>query len=1212
MTERESHMFKKIFPPIENESNQSPQDPGYINIQRAFWVSIIFTAVAVISMGLGIYLVFNYPYWQIYAILIIAALSSVFDVLAVVLIRRGRAGISLKILYWSGLITLPLNSLLVPGIAPVLVAIVMVMGFVNIYLLFPRTWRKFALIGPITAALFMLLVDYLNPPFRYSVGVLPTSNFYGPFILVFLVVGILFLIIRQAIQGNIRTKLIISFVLVAVIAAWSVVFFADRSSRTTLTNSIGNNLSSLSSGQAIQVGQTLQSELDKLNTLALTSAVQQRAESGTAANTLGSYKIQVLDKQWRAADAANNNADPLVASVLNDPLTAELLKFQAKYPENVEIFLTDLPGVSLATTDRTSDYLQSDEEWWQAAYKNGQYIGQPEFDASSKTLAINMAVVVRAPGSNRIVGVLRTTVNINSLGNVLNAGLFGKTGQTTIYLPDGQEIKLVPNSVGEYELSVEKANLDINALIQSNARYQITSIDNVPNLVSFSGVLVLGNNEESSLIKNLGWYVVTRQDQSEALKPVTTQTQNNLILAAVIAILAALAAFVLAQLLAGPIVRLNAIAEKVAAGDLAIQAKVETSDEIGTLANTFNNMVTRLRTLIGTLEQRVAERTQSLELAADVGRSVSQVRALDVMLKDAAEIIRARFDLYYTQVYLTNPSQTELVLQAGTGTVGAELLGRNHRLAFNTASINGRAAVEKHSVVISDTTTSATFRPNPLLPDTRSEMAVPLMVGEKVVGVLDLQSRNAGALSEDLLPAFEALAGQLAIAIQNASLLAEAEQARADVETQARRLVRANWQDYLDAIHKPEHTGFMFEQNQIKPIDATSETSSKHAVSAPIAVTGESIGSLVVELDAEKQTAKNVELVNTIARQVSQQIENLRLLESAERYRHESEQAMHRITREGWKTYMESGSGKLGYMYDLKEVLPVEPDYTASDNAVTLPINVRDEAVGKIALTGFDQNDSQSLELANAVAERLGAHIESLRQFDQTQSALAQTEKLSDASLRFAQATDLQEVVKIAVETLDIAKINRAVLGVFTYNSANELESMEVAANWWNGSGHQVTSIGTRYMADTLRVLSMFVSPTPVFSTDTFDDPRIDASGLEVVKRTNIRSMAALPLYLGSRQVGTLLLEAEEPHTFTENETKLFSAMGPQIATVLENRRQYAQAQKQAERESTLNIISQKIQSATTVEAVLQIAARELGHALGAPLTIAQLGIKEK
>ena len=89
-------------------------------------------------------------------------------------------------------------------------------------------------------------------------------------------------------------------------------------------------------------------------------------------------------------------------------------------------------------------------------------------------------------------------------------------------------------------------------------------------------------------------------------------------------------------------------------------------------------------------------------------------------------------------------------------------------------------------------------------------------------------------------------------------------------------------------------------------------------------------------------------------------------------------------------------------------------------------------------------------------------------------------------------------------------------------------------------------------------------------------------------------------------------MESEEPHNFTQDETRLYIALAPQIATVLENRRQFEKAQKQAERESTLNVISQKIQSATTVEAVLQIAARELGHALGAPMTIAQLSMKDK
>jgi GAF domain-containing protein len=123
---------------------------------------------------------------------------------------------------------------------------------------------------------------------------------------------------------------------------------------------------------------------------------------------------------------------------------------------------------------------------------------------------------------------------------------------------------------------------------------------------------------------------------------------------------------------------------------------------------------------------------------------------------------------------------------------------------------------------------------------------------------------------------------------------------------------------------------------------------------------------------------------------------------------------------------------------------------------------------------------------------------------------------------------------------------------------------------------------------------------------------RVDADMLRIVKAFNIRAAIFLPLYTGTHQTGVLVMHAEEPHEFTEEETRLFTGLAPQIATVLENRRQFERAQQQAERETTLNLISQKIQSATTVEAVLQIAARELGHALGAPMTIAQLSMKDR
>ena len=193
------------------------------------------------------------------------------------------------------------------------------------------------------------------------------------------------------------------------------------------------------------------------------------------------------------------------------------------------------------------------------------------------------------------------------------------------------------------------------------------------------------------------------------------------------------------------------------------------------------------------------------------------------------------------------------------------------------------------------------------------------------------------------------------------------------------------------------------------------------------------------------------------------------------------------------------------------------------------------------------------------------------------------------------------------MRTLDISAVNRALLTTFAYDSENEIEQLTVVANWWNGEGHDVTPVGARYSKDVIDLMPMFVSPAPVFFDDTFTDERVDEKTREFTKRLNLRAVAVLPLHLGSRQIGALFLEAENPHKFTTEETRLFISLAPQIAAVLETRQQYEMAHRQAEREAMLNAISQKIQSATSVEAVLQIAARELGRALDASKAVAQL-----
>lgn len=174
------------------------------------------------------------------------------------------------------------------------------------------------------------------------------------------------------------------------------------------------------------------------------------------------------------------------------------------------------------------------------------------------------------------------------------------------------------------------------------------------------------------------------------------------------------------------------------------------------------------------LEQRVQERTQELALAAEIGRNVSQIRDLNKLTTTAVSLIQQRFNLYHAQLYLANAEQTKLTLFSGTGTAGKQMLASGQSLPIDSHSLNGRAASEKQAILVSDTAKSSNFKPNPLLPQTRSETAVPLIVGDTVVGVLDLQSDQPHAFTDDNLPAFVILAGQLAVAIENSNLFTKA------------------------------------------------------------------------------------------------------------------------------------------------------------------------------------------------------------------------------------------------------------------------------------------------------------------------------------------------------------------------------------------------------------------------------------------------------
>ncbi|MFQ5436765.1 MAG: GAF domain-containing protein, partial [Anaerolineae bacterium] len=400
--------------------------------------------------------------------------------------------------------------------------------------------------------------------------------------------------------------------------------------------------------------------------------------------------------------------------------------------------------------------------------------------------------------------------------------------------------------------------------------------------------------------------------------------------------------------------RIDAVATEanhIARGNLSGHVQVRSNDEIGDLAAAFNKMTERLREVLGSLEQRVAVRTRDLALAAEVGSRISTVRDMDALLAESVELIRSEFDLYYVQIYLAGANGRHLKLTAGTGEAGEALLRRGHQLAVGPGSINGSAAARQEAVVVPDTATSPIFRPNPLLPKTRSEMAVPMVVGDRLEGVLNLQDNEPNSLTGDNLGAFEAVATQLAIALENARLFVEATQAQETMANQARVLARGGWTTFLDAVQRREWFGYAYDADKVEPLaEIMSAEAGSDGLTAPIAVSGEPVGTIQLEPEeARPLTPEDNELTEAVARQVAERIESLRLLVEADRYRNEAEAAARRLVREGWETFHETTAEMTpGYVFDHTQVQPVSED--ASEVSFKQELLIQGEKIGELGL----------------------------------------------------------------------------------------------------------------------------------------------------------------------------------------------------------------------------------------------------------------------
>ncbi len=224
-----------------------------------------------------------------------------------------------------------------------------------------------------------------------------------------------------------------------------------------------------------------------------------------------------------------------------------------------------------------------------------------------------------------------------------------------------------------------------------------------------------------------------------------------------------------------PVQELTSQMERVTQRDFSAVVPLMRNDEIGKLSQAFALMTNWLRESYEELEQRVALRTQALQASSEVSRSLSTILELDKLVIEVVEQIKVTFDYYHVHIYLFDDAKEKLVMAGGTGRAGTAMLAANHTILPNQGLV-GRAASSREVTLIPDVSQAPNWLPNPLLPDTKAEIAVPIMSGDRVWGVLDVQHNVTDGLSQADVDLLESIANQVAVALRNADLYEQAQQ----------------------------------------------------------------------------------------------------------------------------------------------------------------------------------------------------------------------------------------------------------------------------------------------------------------------------------------------------------------------------------------------------------------------------------------------------
>ncbi|RJP53138.1 MAG: HAMP domain-containing protein [Anaerolineaceae bacterium] len=411
----------------------------------------------------------------------------------------------------------------------------------------------------------------------------------------------------------------------------------------------------------------------------------------------------------------------------------------------------------------------------------------PYQDPAGTGLIVTSATPVYDQNS-RFRGVLAADVQLASISEQISSIKIGKSGFAFLIDPAGRIISMPDAGYLIFELQPET--------VPVNETPQVTILGRgSANIQAVTSRMVAGEQGVSTVdiqdapyymaytpLPTIGYSLGILVPQIEMDEPflaardrITSETQSTLQLAAILLVAlmlgAAAVSLFVSQITVRPLTELTSVAEQIAAGNLHVRARADTSDETGVLAKTFNKMTSQLQETLQGLEQRVADRTKDLATVAEISTTTAAIRDPFQMLATMVHLNQRRFNLYHSHVFTYHKESDDLHIVA-CGYREGDVHEGTHGTAVipfsQEQSLVARAARTKKPVIVNDVRSDPGWLPNPLLPETRAEMAVPMIVGDDVLGVLDVQADHVDAFTEEDANIQMTLASQIATSYQSA------------------------------------------------------------------------------------------------------------------------------------------------------------------------------------------------------------------------------------------------------------------------------------------------------------------------------------------------------------------------------------------------------------------------------------------------------------